>query len=85
MANINFKTDNEVKSQAEKVFAELGMNTSQALNMFLRQVIFNQGIPFSIKLPKEPNHETLQAMNEVESGQAKGFESMDDLFAELQD
>jgi DNA-damage-inducible protein J len=41
----------EVKSQADKVLQHLGMTTSEAVNIFLRQVVINNGIPFLIKAP----------------------------------
>ena len=83
MSNINFKIDSEIKHQAEQVFAGLGMNTTQALNMFLRQVIYEQGIPFQLKLPKQPNRETLRAMQDVEDDNVENADNMDDLFASL--
>ena len=55
--NLNIRTDKEVKLQAEKIFNSLGFNMTTAVNIFLRQVIRENGIPFDvrIKLPHE-NH-----------------------------
>ena len=49
--------DADVKKSAETVLDELGMNMSTAVNMFLRAVIREEGIPFkvSLKKPEEDN------------------------------
>ena len=48
--NLNIRTDKEIKLAAEKIFEELGLNMTTAINMFLRQTIRENGIPFSLKL-----------------------------------
>ncbi len=63
MATINFRVDESVKSQAAKVFEELGLDVTTALNIFLRAAIYYNGIPFEIR---RPNPETLEAMQEAE-------------------
>ncbi len=40
----------EIKEQAEKVFEGLGISMSNAVGLFLRQVVINQAIPFELKL-----------------------------------
>lgn len=46
--NINFKTDILLKKQAEALFNDLGMNMTTALNIFLRQSVRENRIPFEI-------------------------------------
>ena len=48
--NLNIRTDKEVKAQAEKIFDALGLNMTTAVNIFLRQAIRENGIPFEVKL-----------------------------------
>ena len=48
--SMNIRTDSEVKMQAEKLFAEFGLNMTTAVNMFLRQAIRKQAIPFELSL-----------------------------------
>lgn len=45
--NLNIRTDKDVKKRAERIFSELGLNMTSAINMFLRAVIRENGIPFS--------------------------------------
>jgi DNA-damage-inducible protein J len=57
-----------VKQKAQRLFAELGMDMTTAINVFLRQAIYKNGFPFDIVL-HTPNDTTLGAMEVAESGQ----------------
>ena len=48
--NLNIRTDKDIKDQAEVIFSELGLNMTTAINMFLRTIIRENGIPFNLKL-----------------------------------
>ena len=48
--NLNIRTDKEIKNQAEEIFNELGLNMTTVINMFLRTVVREYGIPFELKL-----------------------------------
>lgn len=63
--NISIRMDVELKKQAEQLFSELGMNMTTAFNIFLRQAVRQQRIPFDVAL-ETPNAETLEAFAEVE-------------------
>ena len=80
--NLNIRTDKDIKEQADKLFAELGLNMTTAINMFLRTAIREKGIPFPIKLDV-PNEETSEAILEgrkiAEDKNAKGYSSIDEL------
>lgn len=45
---INIKTDAALKKQAEDLFNDLGMNMTTALNIFMRQAVRENRIPFEI-------------------------------------
>ena len=47
--NLNIRIDKSVKDNSEKVLEDLGLNMTTAINMFLREVIRVNGIPFEIK------------------------------------
>lgn len=64
--NLNIRTDKAIKDQAEKIFAELGLNMTTAINMFLRCTIRESGIPFELKL-EVPNDITVNAIKEGEN------------------
>ena len=48
--NINIRTEKIIKTQAEEIFAEFGLNMTTAINMFLRQTIRDKKIPFELTL-----------------------------------
>ena len=52
------------KKQAVELLEGLGLNLSDAVNMFLRQVILRNGIPFEVKYP-EFKPEVIEAMEEA--------------------
>ena len=63
--NVTFRVDNELKAQADALFSELGMSLSTALNIFLRQSVREQQLPFSVT-KNIPNAVTVAAMEAAE-------------------
>ncbi len=63
--NVTFRVDDELKKQAEDLFSDLGMNLSTAFNIFLRQSVREQQIPFNVS-KNVPNAVTLAAMDAAE-------------------
>lgn len=51
---LSIRINSEVKQQASEILEELGLDLSSAVNVFLRQVIHDNGLPF------QPNLETKQ-------------------------
>lgn len=49
--NLFVRIEPEVKEQAEVILEQLGIPVSNAINIFLKQVIMQRGIPFDVKLP----------------------------------
>ena len=55
--NINVRVDSDVKNKAQQVFSAIGMDMTTAVNIFLRQAIRKNGIPFELiaePTPKTP-------------------------------
>ena len=50
-SNIYARIEPEIKEQAETVLEQLGIPMSNAIGLFLRQVVLQRGIPFAVKLP----------------------------------
>lgn len=73
--NINIRIDEEVKKEAEHLFAELGLNMTTAVNLFIRQAIRQGGIPFEVTMQVDPfynpaNLRRLQeSIKQIERGQ----------------
>lgn len=72
--NLYVRLEPGLKEQAEVVLSQLGMPVSNAVNIFLRQVVMQRGIPFNIKLPAGRPVE-MAAMSETEMDQEleKGY------------
>lgn len=51
-ANIFARVEPELKEQAESILDQLGIPMSNAVGMFLRQIVLQKGIPFEMKLPE---------------------------------
>ncbi len=85
-SNISIRMDSDLKAAAEALFDELGMSLSTAFNIFVRQSLREGGIPFKITEGR-PNQETVAAMLEAEriakDPSVKGYNNVDDLFADL--
>ena len=82
---MNIRVDKEVKDNAKMIFAELGMDLTTAVNIFLRQSIREHAIPFKLK-PDIPNEKTKRAnrKNEKGVGMSKKFSSTEKLFEDLE-
>lgn len=53
-ANLYARIEPDVKEQAETILAALGIPASNAITMFYKQIILNNGLPFEVKLPDHP-------------------------------
>lgn len=82
--NVTFRIDETLKAQADSLFADLGMSLSTALNIFLRQAVREQQIPFTISR-NVPNATTLATMDAAENNvDIYGpFDSVDSLMKAL--
>ena len=91
-ANVNSRMQIDIKQQAESILDRLGIPRSVAIDIYYRQIIAHNGIPFSLTLPT-----SVQARDEMTSAefdrmmseglkQARADESLDvdEVFAELE-
>lgn len=63
----NISIDADVKKQAVALFADLGMDLSTAVNVYLKKAIAEQGIPFDV-VREVPNAVTEQAIADSDNG-----------------
>ncbi len=80
----NISIDSDVKAKAQELFSDFGMDLSTAINIFLRQAIRENAIPFEITR-EVPNEETKRAIENVRNGVglSKGFHSVSELMEDL--
>ena len=67
-AYINARVENKLKKNAEKVLKRVGVKTSDAVGMFLQQIVLHEGLPFEVRVP---NKETRRAIKALEDGKGK--------------
>jgi DNA-damage-inducible protein J len=78
---VNTEIDPELKRASEEILKRLGLTFSEAIQLFLKQVIVSRGLPFEMNIP---NAETLQALAEAEQkDRLDYFETPEELFEDL--
>ena len=78
---IQARISQELKDEAEAIFAAIGLKTSDAIRMFLTQSVNDNGLPFKPRA-RTPNKETIQAMEE-DPKSLKTHKNPQDIFNEL--
>ncbi len=80
-ATARARIDADLKAEAESILAECGLNATQGINLFYRQIVLRRGLPFDVRVP---NAESRKAMREIETGEGLArFGSAEDLFRDL--
>jgi DNA-damage-inducible protein J len=78
---INARIEPKLKKSAEAVLDKIGLSTTDALTIFLKQVVAHKGMPFPVKIP---NRETIKAMRDAEAGRTESFTGTpEELFAQI--
>ena len=83
----NISLDADLKKQSQALLADLGLDLTTAVTIFLKQMLREQGIPFRIT-KNTPNDETIAAMNEYYEIQAhpekyRRYDSFEELLEEV--
>ena len=80
-AYIAARIEPKLKKSAEGVLSKLGVTTTEAITIFMQQVVLRKGLPFDVRIP---NTETRAAFAEIEGGGGERFEgSTKDMFARI--
>ena len=78
-ANVTARVEPEIKEQAEAVMAKLGIPVSTAINMFYREIILWNGLPFRPSVPvNEPKARDELTKEEFDQRMAVGLEQAKD-------
>jgi DNA-damage-inducible protein J len=67
---ITARVEPKLKASAGRVLNRVGVSTSDAITMFLKQVVLQGGLPFEVRAP---NAETRKAIAELEAGEGDTF------------
>ncbi len=79
---LSTRIDHDTKLAFTHVCDEVGLSPSQAIKLFAKAVINYGGIPFELR-SKTPNPKTLEAIQELESGNGNTADDVNQLFQEL--
>lgn len=89
MATMSIRLSDNDKNEADNLFKKLGITTNSAINMFIKQSIRMQGLPFtpSLDLPSKKLEKALDEsdiiLQELKNGKRKGFTDSESLFEAL--
>jgi len=83
-STLTIRLEPTLKKQTEEILDDLGLTPSQAITLFFKQIRYQRGLPFEVSLPREPNEETLRALEETrDATKLPKVESVEALFEEL--
>ena len=74
---IRARVEPELKSEAEAILKEVGLSSSEAMRLFLHQIVSQRGLPFEVKIP---NAETIEAIESIQAGKGLKVDSIEELF-----
>lgn len=81
-AMIRARTEPNLKEEVENILNKLGMTSTEAINLFYRQVKLRKGLPFDVKIP---NKTTLDTFKKSEEGkELNAYESIDDFLKKME-
>jgi len=81
---VKARIEPSLKLEGEAVLAAIGLNTTEAITMFFRQVVMRQGLPFDAKIP---NTATVKVLQDAEKGvgmsEPMGFKEFKDKYSKI--
>ena len=85
-ASLNIRIDPELKKNAEALYSRFGLTISDAITVFLNKSLMENGFPFDLTQPRynvEMEASIKEARQILEDPNAKMFNNVEDMFAEL--
>ena len=87
-SSMHIRVDPKVKKDVEKILSTLGLTTTEAINIYLKQIILTSGIPFEIKTHpfSDEMSEAIAEAEEIEKNPEnyKKYHSVAELMEELE-
>ena len=73
--DVRCRIDEDLKDRATAVLNACGLSLSDAMRLFLRQVVTTQGLPFEVRVPSEKTARAMAQAREIR----RQFDSIDDM------
>ncbi len=77
---VRARIDSETKVKATAALEAMGLSVSDAIRLLMMRIADERKLPFEVKVP---NAKSVQAMEQLERGKGKRFDSADALFKDL--
>jgi len=79
IATVRARIEPDLKEEVENLFHELGLSTTEAINIFFKQVKLQNGLPFEVKIPNKLTEKVLRETDEGKNlSEYKNAEAMFD-------
>ena len=72
-ANLYARIEPDLKEKAESILTALGIPASNAITMFYKQIILQNGLPFEVKLPEHPVDVSRMTASQLDAELEKGY------------
>lgn len=72
-ANLYARIEPDLKEKAESILTALGIPASNAITMFYKQIILQNGLPFEVKLPEHPLDVSRMTASQLDAELEKGY------------
>ncbi len=80
-ATVRARIEPDLKIRVENIFQKLGLSTTEAINLFYKQVELQQGLPFEVKIPNEITQKTLEKTDRGE--ELNHCDNLENMFEQL--
>ena len=77
---IRARIDNGLKVEAETILSKIGLNPSEAIRLYYKQITMFNGLPFAVKIPTP---ETVKAMQDADDGKVTRYASAAKMFEKM--
>ncbi len=83
-ATIQTRINLGLKKEAESIIHEIGLSLSDAITIYLKQIVMTGGIPLELKVHSRPNKKTKKVLDEANEGKnLVHYKSNADMFKKL--
>jgi len=76
----SLRLDEDKFSEAKEILKSLGLNFTEAVNIFTSMVVANKGLPFDVRIPTK---EFKNSMDELKTKNGQSFKTTEELFKDL--
>ena len=85
LTSLNVKIDRRIKKDADYIANAMGMTLSTAINIFVRQMVYERAIPFKVQIADNEAAQFHKLLDDMRTNAAeRGFLTDEEINAEIQ-